>query len=161
MSRWWAVILIPQLLHAQSNCTDSPIVRVTDRRGWFVDKTAFEQQLLSQARIKLIQETLGSNVQQTFHVYQEGSRTVYKTTQSSTYQVVQATLTNECHNITYDGRTATVVLSASLIPRNDVPLTPPQFSRPYTSVPVKTSTTTTTKVTWGLGYILLYIYSSR
>lgn len=164
LSRWSLLLLVPQLLSAQTVCgvmDGMSVVQVSDNRGWFVDKQLFEQELIAAARIKLIQQSVGSNVQQTFHVYQEGSRTVHKTVQSSTYQVAQATLTNECYHITYNGRTATITLSATPRPRTDVNIVGPRIPTIPRSQPTVRNPHLVSKISWAIGYIILYVYSSQ
>ena len=69
LSRWSLLLLVPNLLNAQTVCTPhgGTIIQVSNRRGLFEDKTQFEQELLTTARVKLIEQTVGSNVQQTVH----------------------------------------------------------------------------------------------
>lgn len=163
-SRWSLLLLVPNFFNAQPVCTTHDgvsTVQVSNRRGLFEDKTQFEQELLTTARVKLIEQTVGSNVQQTVHIYQEGSRTVYKNAQSSTYQVVQARLMNECYHITYDGRYATVVLTADLRPRTDVNITGPTLPNISRLQPTPHNPQLVTKISWAIGYVLLYIYSSQ
>lgn len=109
----WILLLIPHILHAQNECVGTHSVTISDRRPYFTDKTIFEQQLLANARIRLVHQTLGTTVQQTIRIYQEGSRTVYKIVQSSTTQEVHAKITNECYNIVYRERTTYITLSGT------------------------------------------------
>lgn len=152
------VYLVPSLLYAQQSvCTltepTGHSIIVSDTRSYWMSRETFEQRLLNQARIRLIQEVSGLSIYQNTHIRQSGGKSVTINMESNIHQTAAGNFDKECYRIVYRGRKGTIFLTAVLLP------TPKQTNIPAVTFDEDTTNTPVWKALtpFYIAYLILFL----